>query len=76
MLSLGRVGTSGLIATVNALELQMETTAAGSKSGMSMAVPATLLMTALYTNHNALVSACVFMYICVRESLHVCARMY
>ena len=26
----------------------------------------------IYTKHNALVPACVFMYVCVRESLHGC----
>ena len=38
MLSLDRVGASGLVATLNALEFKVEKTAAQSKSGMVMAV--------------------------------------
>ena len=46
MLSLCRVGASGLVATVNALEFKMEKTAARSRSGMAMAI---LWMGAVYT---------------------------
>ena len=48
---------------MKALEFKMEKTAARSKSSMAMAVPAALFPMVLYTNHNALVPACVFMYV-------------
>ena len=76
MVSLGRVGGMWFSSTCESTGIQNGKDCRMIKVWYGHGCTSRTVSNVLYTNHNALVPACVFMYICVRESLHVCVCVY